>query len=57
MKHPIRNGLLLAAIVFIADQFSKWLMLDVVNIVERPAIEVAPFLKLVMVWIVASVSA
>jgi len=50
MKHPVRNGLLLAALIFIADQLSKWYMLEIVNIANRPAIEVAPFLKLVMVW-------
>ena len=50
MKNPIRNGLLIAALVFIADQLSKWWMLDVVNITERAPIEVTSFFKLVMVW-------
>ena len=50
MKNPIRNGLLIAALVFIADQLSKWWMLDKLLIAQRPPIELAPFLKIVMVW-------
>ena len=50
MKNPIRNGLLLALIIFISDQLVKWYMLDIINIDERPPIVVAPFFKLVMVW-------
>ena len=50
MKNPVRNGLLLAAIIFISDQFSKWWMLEKFHIADRPAVELTPFLKLVMVW-------
>ena len=50
MKNPVRNGLLLAILIFIADQLSKWWMLDKFKIATRSPIELTPFFKLVMVW-------
>jgi lipoprotein signal peptidase len=45
-----RQGLIIALVVFIADQLSKYFMLAVVNIDERPPITLTPFLDIVMVW-------
>lgn len=50
MNHPIRNGLIIAAGIFIADQLSKWLMIDIVQIADHSPMIVLPFFKLVMVW-------
>ncbi|MBL8672648.1 MAG: signal peptidase II [Alphaproteobacteria bacterium] len=44
-----RLGLGLAALVLVADQVSKWLIMDAVLGTPR-AIEIAPFLNLVWVW-------
>jgi len=43
-------GLVLAAVVMVLDQATKWWMLEVVGIGYRPPIEVTPFFNLVMVW-------
>ncbi len=43
-------GLIVAAVVIVLDQLSKWVMLDVVSIATRPPIEVTPFFNFVMVW-------
>ena len=37
-------------IAFTLDQLSKWWLLDIIKIGERPPIEIAPFFNLVMVW-------
>lgn len=48
-KHSIWGGL--AALLALAlDQANKWHMLSVVDIANRPPIEVTPFFNLVMVW-------
>ena len=41
---------LLMLVSFIADQLSKYIMLDVVGIAAASPIEVLPFFNLVMVW-------
>ncbi len=43
-------GLFLAMIVIAIDQLQKWYMLEIVQINERPPIEITPFFNLVMVW-------
>lgn len=43
-------GAAAALLTLLADQFHKWLMLEIVDIDARPAIEVTPFFNLVMVW-------
>lgn len=49
--HPVvRQTLLLAVLVIVADQLSKWVMLEIVGIAERDPIIVTGFFKLVMVW-------
>lgn len=45
-----RAGALLALVTLIADQASKFFMLEVVRIGERPPIRVAPFFDLTLVW-------
>lgn len=40
----------IAAAVMLLDQLSKWYILDVLRLPERPPIEVTPFFNLVMVW-------
>lgn len=45
----LRAGLILAAIIIVADQASKWLLQDM--LLKQPVIEVIPgFFNLVMVW-------
>lgn len=51
MLNPCRrNGLIVACTALLLDQLHKWIMLDIVGIAERPAIELLPFFNLVMVW-------
>lgn len=45
-----RLGLLYAVLTFVADQALKWWVLRVVNLDERPPIQLTPFLDLVMAW-------
>ena len=49
MKYRGR-GAWVTAMVLLADQLHKWVMLELVNIDARPPIEVMPFFNLVMVW-------
>ena len=45
----LRLGLLVAAVTFVLDQVSKWVILD--HVMSPPRmIEVTPFFNLVMVW-------
>lgn len=51
IRHRCRQtGLAAAAIALLADQFSKWYMLDVLLLPDRPPLEIAPFFNLTMVW-------
>ena len=43
-------SLLISMVTILLDQLSKWWMLTVVDIANRPPIEVTGFLNLVMVW-------
>ena len=43
-------GLLTAGIIFVLDQITKWLILDVVNLPELRSIEITSFFNLTMVW-------
>lgn len=44
------TGIVIAALVAAIDQASKWWMLVVLDIANRPPIEVTGFFNLVMVW-------
>lgn len=46
----IRWGLLAAVLVLVADQASKWWVLDVLRLPERGQVPVLPVLSLTMVW-------
>lgn len=46
----IRWGIVMATLAFALDQLSKWLLLDVMGIAQRPPVEVFPGFNLVMVW-------
>jgi signal peptidase II len=46
----IRLGLVLALIAFVADQATKLWVLKVLNLHERPPIQVTPFFDLVLAW-------
>ncbi len=50
MSSLIRLGAVCAVLAFAADQLSKWWILKVVNLDERPPIHVTPFFDLVMAW-------
>ena len=54
MKAPVdtrvRWGLLAALLVLLADQGSKWWVLDVLNLPARGQVPVLPVLSLTMVW-------
>lgn len=43
-------GLGVAVLAFIADQFTKWLILSVVNLDERSPVRVTSFLDFTMAW-------
>lgn len=45
-----RLGLLAAAWVFFFDQLSKFWVLRIINLDERPPIQITPFLDLAMAW-------
>lgn len=45
-----RLGLLIAVWVFVLDQLSKFWILRIVNLDERPPIQIAPFADLAMAW-------
>jgi signal peptidase II len=49
-KSQLTFGLLIAVITMIADQLSKWWMLDKLKITIRPPIEVTDFFNIVIVW-------
>lgn len=46
----VRWGLLAAALVLLADQASKWWVLDVFQLPGRGSVELLPVLNLTMVW-------
>lgn len=48
-RAPFRLGLLIAAIMLVLDQVSKWLILEVVMAPPR-VVEVTEFLNFVLVW-------
>lgn len=43
-------GALVAVVVFAFDQFSKWWILNIVDLPARRSVEVLPFFDLSMVW-------
>jgi signal peptidase II len=45
-----RLGLLMAVWVFAADQLSKYWVLRIINLDERPPIQITPFADLAMAW-------
>ena len=45
-----RLGLILAVWVFALDQFTKFWILKIVNLDERPPIQLTPFADLLMAW-------
>jgi signal peptidase II len=46
----IRLGLLIATLVFVLDQLSKFWILRIVNLDEREPIQITPFMDLAMAW-------
>ena len=46
----IRWGLLAAVLVFVADQASKWWVLNVLHLPELGSVPLLPVLSLTMVW-------
>ena len=50
MTGRVRWGLLAALLVLIADQASKWWVLEVLRLPERGQVPVLPVLSLTMVW-------
>ena len=50
MSRHARWGLLAAALVLLADQASKWWVLEVLRLPERGQVPVLPVLSLTMVW-------
>ena len=50
MTGRVRWGLLAALLMLIADQASKWWVLDVLRLPERGQVPVLPVLSLTMVW-------
>ncbi len=50
MTGRVRWGLLAALLVLVADQASKWWVLDVLRLPERGQVPVLPVLSLTMVW-------
>jgi signal peptidase II len=45
-----RLGLLIAVLVFAVDQLSKYWILTIINLDERPPIQITPFMDLAMAW-------
>ncbi len=46
----VRLGLLIATLVFAADQLTKFYILRIVNLDEREPLQVTPFMDLAMAW-------
>jgi signal peptidase II len=46
----LRLGLLIAALVFAADQLSKYYILRILNLDEREPVQITPFMDLAMAW-------
>ena len=49
-QHLTRLGLLIATLVFAADQLSKFYILRIINLDQREPIAITPFLDLAMAW-------
>jgi signal peptidase II len=49
-KSYLLPGLLMAGVVFLLDQLSKYIVLDVLQMPSRQIVEMLPFFNLVMVW-------
>jgi len=49
-KRCFFTGMLIACVAVVLDQLSKWWLLDVVEIGNRPPLVVTDFFNLVMVW-------
>ncbi len=45
-----RNGLMLSAIILVADQLSKWWILEGLKLPEKGSVPLLPFLSFSMVW-------
>jgi signal peptidase II len=45
-----RLGLIIAALVFASDQLTKYWVLKIINLDERPPIQITPFMDLAMAW-------
>jgi len=51
MKNPVFiKGLVLAALIIIADQASKFYLLNILGFTPETRMEIAPFLNVVLVW-------
>lgn len=45
-----RNGFLLALVVLVADQLSKWWILESFHLADKGSVALLPFLNFTMVW-------
>lgn len=45
-----RRGIVLAGLIVLADQLSKWWILEVFRLPARGMVEIMPFVNFVMVW-------
>jgi signal peptidase II len=50
VKPELRSGLIAAAVVLLADQASKWWILNVLDLARRGAVHVAPLVDFVLAW-------
>ena len=50
MTPPLRAGLVAAIVTLVADQASKWWLLNVFDIAHRGMVRVTPFFDLVLAW-------
>lgn len=50
MKRPLILGLATALAIFVADRFSKYVIVEIVDLPARGQVSLLPFLDLTMVW-------
>lgn len=50
LRTPLRAGLIAAVVTLVADQASKWWLLNVFDIAHRGTVRVTPFFDLVLAW-------
>jgi signal peptidase II len=50
LRSPLRAGLIAAVVTLVADQASKFWLLDVLDLAHRDPVRVTPFFDLVLAW-------